>query len=215
MSFFSSCLVAACLTNAQNRLLSMIRTQQSQIQQLQTAHPQPSTSTSAVEDDAATPTSERSMSLPRSTSTSIPNPTQQPQQALSQLPASVQARSHSPFAYNPRGTLSRQSSMAGRSQGNSNTASPALRPSSGHGPYDGPDYLPGPAVHTRDEGVFYQAETQMLTRENQMLKLRIRELGTFHILSYMSSDYTNARHRETTVGSPSGELGAYSAFACQ
>jgi hypothetical protein len=73
--------------------------------------------------------------------------------------------------------------MAGRSQGNSTTASPALRPSSGQGPYDSQEYLPGPAVHTRDEGVFYQAETQMLTRENQMLKLRIRELGmSCHIL---------------------------------
>ncbi|KAF1823524.1 uncharacterized protein K489DRAFT_388287 [Dissoconium aciculare CBS 342.82] len=30
---------------------------------------------------------------------------------------------------------------------------------------------------TRDESAFYQAETQSLTRENQMLKLRIRELG--------------------------------------
>lgn len=30
----------------------------------------------------------------------------------------------------------------------------------------------------RDESAFYQAETQMLTRENQMLKHRIRELGT-------------------------------------
>ena len=29
----------------------------------------------------------------------------------------------------------------------------------------------------RDESAFYQAETQMLTRENQMLKQRIRELG--------------------------------------
>lgn len=28
----------------------------------------------------------------------------------------------------------------------------------------------------RDESAFYQAETQMLTRENQMLKQRIREL---------------------------------------
>lgn len=29
----------------------------------------------------------------------------------------------------------------------------------------------------RDESAFYQAETQMLTRENQMLRHRIRELG--------------------------------------
>lgn len=28
----------------------------------------------------------------------------------------------------------------------------------------------------RDESAFYQAETQMLTRENQMLRMRIREL---------------------------------------
>lgn len=33
--------------------------------------------------------------------------------------------------------------------------------------------LPGP---TRDESAFYQAETQNLTRENQLLKQRIREL---------------------------------------
>jgi hypothetical protein len=67
--------------------------------------------------------------------------------------------------------------MADRSRGNSHASSPALRPSPGHAPYESHDYLPGPAVHTRDEGVFYQAETQMLTRENQMLKQRIRELG--------------------------------------
>lgn len=29
----------------------------------------------------------------------------------------------------------------------------------------------------RDESAFYQAETQMLVRENQMLKHRIRDLG--------------------------------------
>ena len=31
-------------------------------------------------------------------------------------------------------------------------------------------------VSTRDEAQFYQAEAQMMTRENQMLRLRIREL---------------------------------------
>jgi hypothetical protein len=30
----------------------------------------------------------------------------------------------------------------------------------------------------RDESAFYQAETQMMVRENQMLRQRIRELGT-------------------------------------
>jgi len=35
---------------------------------------------------------------------------------------------------------------------------------------------------TRDDAAFYQAETQTLQRENQMLKMRIRELGE-HVLS--------------------------------
>ena len=30
---------------------------------------------------------------------------------------------------------------------------------------------------SRDESAYYQAETQTLTRENQMLRMRIRELG--------------------------------------
>jgi hypothetical protein len=30
---------------------------------------------------------------------------------------------------------------------------------------------------TRDDAAFYQAETVNLTRENQLLKFRIRELG--------------------------------------
>ena len=57
---------------------------------------------------------------------------------------------------------------------NSHATSPALRPSSGSlGPLT-EDFLLG---GTRDDAAFYQAETQMLTRENQMLKFRIRELG--------------------------------------
>lgn len=154
------------LTARQNRLLNMIRQQQAQIQQLQNNHPQPSSS--AVVDDS-TPTSEREMSLPASTS----------QNSISPHPNHVLPRSHSPLALNTRGNISRQSSMADRSRGSSHTGSPALRPSSGHGvgPHESNEWLPGSAVNTRDESAFYQAETQMLTRENQMLKLRIRELG--------------------------------------
>lgn len=37
--------------------------------------------------------------------------------------------------------------------------------------------LPGGSQSSRDDVAYYQAETQMLTRENQMLKMRIRELG--------------------------------------
>lgn len=36
------------------------------------------------------------------------------------------------------------------------------------------------ALGGRDESAFYQAETQMLTRENQMLRHRIRDLGEFY-----------------------------------
>jgi len=42
---------------------------------------------------------------------------------------------------------------------------------------EGSEWTLGGAVQSRDESAFYQAETQNLTRENQMLKLRIRELG--------------------------------------
>jgi hypothetical protein len=50
------------------------------------------------------------------------------------------------------------------------------------GVHDYNDMLPGSATG-RDESAFYQAETQNLTRENQMLKMRIRELGGSCILS--------------------------------
>jgi hypothetical protein len=78
-------------------------------------------------------------------------------------------------------SLSRHSSQAVSvtSGPRSSSRSPALRPiASPHDPQRD-EYLLGP---TRDESAFYQAETQMLTRENQMLKARIRELGkSYHI----------------------------------
>lgn len=67
--------------------------------------------------------------------------------------------------------------MADRSRGSSHAGSPALRPlSGGLASHESSEWLPGAAIG-RDESAFYQAETQNLTRENQMLKLRIRELG--------------------------------------
>jgi hypothetical protein len=154
-----------------NRLLNMIRQQQAQISTLQAGHPQPSSS--AVDD--STPTSERSMSLPQSTHLSHAAVSPMP---ISPMPMTNQPRSHSPFGL---GTISRQSSFADRSRGGSHTGSPALRPISGQGGvHDYNDMLPGSAP-SRDESAFYQAETQNLTRENQMLKLRIRELGTYII----------------------------------
>jgi hypothetical protein len=147
----------------------MIRQQQTQINTLQANQPQPSTS--AVDD--STPTSERSMSISHSAHPS--------QAVISPLPMAPQPRSHSPFGL---GSISRQSSFADRSRGGSHTGSPALRPMSGQGGFhDYNEMLPGSATG-RDESAFYQAETQNLTRENQMLKLRIRELGTFESFIY-------------------------------
>ena len=137
----------------------MIRQQQAQIATLQSNQAPLS---SAIDD--GTPTSERSLSLPQSAYATQPN-----------IPGAFpQARSHSPFA---RGNLSRHSSIADRSRGSSHTGSPALRPMSG-GPHESSEWLPAlTSGGSRDESAFYQAETQNLTRENQMLKLRIRELG--------------------------------------
>jgi hypothetical protein len=73
-------------------------------------------------------------------------------------------------------SLSRHSSQAisVTSGPRSSSRSPALRPIGSPYEHQREDFLLGP---TRDESAFYQAETQMLTRENQMLKARIRELG--------------------------------------
>lgn len=145
----------------------MIRQQQAQLQQMQQhAGYTPSISTAAVDD--STPTSERSFSFPN-----VP-PT---------LPTSVtNPRPRSPV---PRSSfdLSRQSSR--RSRTPSRTGSPALRPLSAGLQAHGDEWLlsGGGGQGSRDESAFYQAETQMLTRENQMLRMRIRELGLHTFLS--------------------------------
>ncbi|QDS71084.1 hypothetical protein FKW77_009021 [Venturia effusa] len=126
--------------NQVNRLLHMIRQQQTQIQAMQSS----SHVGSAVVDDTTPPT---------------------PQAAAH---TSSGSRSRSPFI--PR-SLSRNSSY--RSNRSSTTNSPSIIPLSGVS--DGSELQLGPSA-TRDESAFYQAETQNLTRENQMLKLRIREL---------------------------------------
>src|SRR5579862_6882061 len=142
----------------------MIRQQQQQLQLAQQASGLlPSTPGLSAVDDS-TPTSEHSFSFPGS-----------------QLAATVtnpQPRSPTPQGQ-PRASaeLSRQSSRRSRtsSRGASSPSLPPLSAGLGfHG--DGSEHgwvLGG----SRDESAFYQAETQMLTRENQMLRQRIRELG--------------------------------------
>jgi len=138
-----------------NRMLSMIRTQQTQLDTLraQQTGGQPATTSIAIED--TTPQSERSFSFP-----SV-------HPAVGSVPR-------------PAGTLSRENSYA--------TRSPALRPLPSQELHDQP-WPPSPVSHSntrrssssrrdsmRDESAYYQAEQANIQRENQMLRLRIREL---------------------------------------
>lgn len=137
----------------------MIRAQQQQLQQLQAASGQPQTAAaSAALEESATP-SERS--------SSISNPPAAP------LPTSTP---RSPVAFHPRSSFDMtRADIQRRSRTPSRTASPRLRSTSISGEGGEPFSLSG-----RDENAFYQAETQMLARENQMLRQRIRELGEFY-----------------------------------
>lgn len=147
-----------------NRLLSMIRSQQDQLAALQRQQPE------------ASPTSTEQTRFPTPPST-IPTPGgTATTEHSSPRSGSISGPPHPTHGHFNRPTsLSRQSSARLSNAGtNSHGTSPALRPASGSlGPVTEDFLLSG----TRDECAFYQAETQTLTRENQMLKLRIRELG--------------------------------------
>ena len=155
------------LLRIQNRLLEMIRHQQAQLQAIQQqASYTPLSSSTALDD--TTPPSERSTNYPYPYATP-PNPASASTSIFSNPQPS------SPFRSSM--DLSRQSSR--RSRTPSRTASPSLRPVSAGMPGPGEDWgFTGRSQTSYDESSFYQAETQMLTRENQMLKQRIRELGT-------------------------------------
>lgn len=139
-----------------NRLLQMIRTQQQHLQQLQAQTGQ-SHSTPPVIDES-TPTSERSMSFSNATI---------PQQSSTSTPRSPSAIPHPRSSFD----LARADLQQRRSRTPSRTASPRLRSTSISG--EGGDAW---SLGGRDESAFYQAETQMMIRENQMLRQRIREL---------------------------------------
>lgn len=144
-----------------NRLLHMIRIQQDQIAAIQSQqnHTLPSASPTSTEpSQILTPASTH----PSHSGTNITEHSS---------PRSFPPHQH----FNRPPTLSRQSSIIHSNGGtSSHSGSPSLRPASASlGPVTEGFLLGG----TRDESAFYQAETQMLTRENQMLKLRVRELG--------------------------------------
>ncbi|WEW57188.1 hypothetical protein PRK78_002650 [Emydomyces testavorans] len=142
-----------------NRLLLMIRNQQAQLQQMQQLHQQQGSgsATGAVED--STPTSERSASFPYFPP--LPQPISGPDRRSSlQFPSTRSSRRDS-----------------------DNIASSAAYPTGSQSEYGltGAEWvaLGGDGAGrrcSRDESAFYQAETANLTRENQMLRHRIREL---------------------------------------
>jgi hypothetical protein len=133
----------------------MIRQQQLELQRLQAANPN-NQSTAAVEDSSAV--SDRA-GQPITSSQPLPTP---PVGSYSRSPGFQHARASLDMA---RADLHRRSRTPSRG------ASPRLRSTSISA--DSGDWPLG----GRDESAFYQAETQMLTRENQMLRHRIRDLG--------------------------------------
>lgn len=138
-----------------NRLLHQIKLYQAQIKHLQAG--QGASNGGVNEDSSAIASSDRSTPI----NAAAP---QQPTLPLG-IPPSSGSLPRSPNAYHfPRSPLDRR-----RSRTPSMTASPRLRSTSIS--TESVDWNLG-----RDESAFFQAETQSLTRENQMLKHRIREL---------------------------------------
>ncbi|KAF7196916.1 hypothetical protein HII31_01834 [Pseudocercospora fuligena] len=186
-----------------NRLLHMIRVQQDQLaamqrQQNSAIEASPTTAdntTAAIPSTLATPASTAitEASSPRSNS----------------ITAATAPHPH----FNRPHSLSRRSSALISTPGSRGT-SPALRPQNGSlGPLT-EDFLLG---GTRDETAFYQAETQTLTRENQMLKLRIRELerqisemGGASVSGAQQSLATSQTHQHSPLTSPPATFAAES-----
>jgi len=98
-------------------------------------------------------------------------PTSSASQAAIPIPA-PHPRSPS-FPHHPRSSFDMaRADLQRRSRTPSRGASPRLRATSISGD-SGEQWVLG----SRDESAFYQAETQMLIRENQMLRHRVRDLG--------------------------------------
>lgn len=146
---------------SQNRLLQQIRQQQLELQRLQAN--QPPSHNSAVDDSSAI--SERSgHGTPQASTSQI---SIQPVSTGSSFPRSASTR-------HPRSSFDMaRADLQRRSRTPSRGASPRLRSTSIS--QESGDWVLG----GRDESAFYQAETQMLVRENQMLRHRIRDLGKY------------------------------------
>ncbi|OBT58303.1 hypothetical protein VE04_01772 [Pseudogymnoascus sp. 24MN13] len=140
-----------------NRLLQMIRVQQQQLQSLRAASGL-SPTTSAIDDSIP---SEPLSTTGTTASSALATPLPIPRSPSASFGAGVDLHPRSSFDL-ARADLQRRE----RSRTPSRHASPRLGSTAGL----------GEEGLGRDESAFYQAETQMLVRENQMLRLRIREL---------------------------------------
>lgn len=138
----------------------MIRQQQLELQRLQAGQPQHGQS--AVEDNSAV--SDRS-------GRGTPQPSSASQTPLSAAP-NVGSLPRSHGMSHTRGSVDiSRGDLHRRSRTPSRGPSPRLRSTSISA--ESGDWVLG----GRDESAFYQAETQMMVRENQMLRHRIRDLG--------------------------------------
>ena len=144
----------------------MIRQQQAQLQALQSNLP--ANSASAIE-DSGTPSDSSRAQTPAQTSVSrsnaMPRPTSISRHSSSQRASSSDISPSIRPHHHPH--LPAPLPLAAPPTLNTNVASVEDPPSGS---------MSSVSSAQRDEGAFYQAETSMLTRENQMLKLRIREL---------------------------------------
>jgi hypothetical protein len=142
----------------QNRLLQMIRQQQLELQRFHASNAANVPNT-AVAPDGGSGLSERfSHGTPQDTASQGSLPSITP----------VGSYPRSPILPHHRASMDHNRQSRTPSRG----VSPRLRSTSISA--ESSDL----ALGGRDESAFYQAETQMLTRENQMLRHRIRELGT-------------------------------------
>lgn len=143
-----------------NRLLLQIRQQRDQIHQLQQNQPNQSAIIGEESPGHVTPAHPGPQVIPGPFSVAPP-----PISASGSLP-------RSPVL--PRGSF--EHGFRQRSRTPSRGASPRLRSTSISQDSGEPLALGG-----SNESAFYQAETQMLVRENQMLRHRIRDLGRLYI----------------------------------
>lgn len=160
-----------------NRLLHMIRQQQVQLQQLQAAQGHPPQSTVAAE-DAPPASSDQLSSLPHaqppSAASLVSHSSPHPALTGPSTPRSPVMSSHPRSSFDMTRPDLRSSRRSSRG-----ASSPILRSASINAEGAEPWLLGGATGSSgvRDESAFYQAETQSLIRENQMLRHRIRELG--------------------------------------